>query len=202
MTPQFSRFKTPCFRGLVTERPICLPSCPLYYNRCTKRDLLYKGFLIRLRFTLPPRYTHTHTLKCIVGRRIRAVVEGIILITCAAGRYSGDSSSNILIYSTSATALNELIINGNSNVRLRRNLYIFLVLQFEPVRLTPLLGDLIQGEGLGAWPQKCMGMPPSMPGVCSGVQANYQQLISNLQFTHCRSCTDESLAKVLAEFVH
>ena len=62
---------------------------------------------------------------------------------------------------------------------------IFGILKLKPSRLAPFLGDLIKMGGLGAW---CLviemhGMPPSRPQGC--VQANYQQSIPNLQFTHC-----------------
>jgi hypothetical protein len=36
---------------------------------------------------------------------------------------------------------------------------IFLESSTKPSRLAPLLGDLVKGGGLGAWPQKCMERP-------------------------------------------
>ena len=50
-------------------------------------------------------------------------------------------------------------------------------------RLAPLLGDLIKGGGPGCLVIEMHGMSPSRPRGC--VQADYQQLIPNLQFTHC-----------------
>ena len=35
----------------------------------------------------------------------------------------------------------------------------FWIPQLEPIRLAPLLGDLIKGGGLSAWSQKCMECP-------------------------------------------
>ena len=35
----------------------------------------------------------------------------------------------------------------------------FWIPHLKPSRLAPLLGDFIQGRGLGAWPQKCMECP-------------------------------------------
>ena len=61
-------------------------------------------------------------------------------------------------------------------------LNILWVPQLEPVQLAPLLSDL--GEGSGCPVTEMHGMPPSRPRGC--VQANYQQLIPNLQFM-CRT---------------
>ena len=54
--------------------------------------------------------------------------------------------------------------------------------QLKPNRLAPLLGDLIKG-GVRVPGHRNAGMSPSRPRGC--VQANYQQLISNVQYTYC-----------------
>ena len=58
----------------------------------------------------------------------------------------------------------------------------FWISQPKASRLAHLLGDLIKG-GSGCVVIEMHGMPPRRPREC--VQANYQQLIPNLQFTYC-----------------
>jgi len=55
--------------------------------------------------------------------------------------------------------------------------------QLKPSPLAPLMGDLIKGGGSECLVIELHGMPPSRPR--GWVQANYQQLFPNLQFTHC-----------------
>ena len=59
----------------------------------------------------------------------------------------------------------------------------FLEHQLEPVWLAPLLDDLIERGGSGCRVTEMHEMPPGRPWTC--VQANYQQLTPNLQFTYC-----------------
>ena len=63
--------------------------------------------------------------------------------------------------------------------------------QLNPSRLAPLLGDLIKGEGLGAWSYKCMECPQvGRGGVFRQVTSNWFQTCS-LRIALCISCMNE-----------
>jgi hypothetical protein len=66
---------------------------------------------------------------------------------------------------------------------LSRNINIILDSSAKAQSIGTLLGDLIKGGGSGCLVTEMHEMSPSRPRGC--VQANYQQLTPNLQFTHC-----------------
>ena len=67
----------------------------------------------------------------------------------------------------------------------------FWVPQLELVWLAPLLGDLMKGGVLGAWPQKCMECPQvGRGGVFRQVTSNWFQTCSS-RMVLCISCMNE-----------